>query len=240
MAGHSKFANIKHRKGAQDAKRAKIFTRLIREIMVATKEAGDDVAGNPRLRTAIIAAKAANMPKDKIDNAIKKGSSDTDGANYENIKYEAYGIAGSAFIVEVLTDNKNRAASSVRSIFSKHGGNLAESGSVSFLFDHLGLIRYAKEGISYDEIFEIAADAGGESVEEDGAEYLITTEMQDFAKVRDVLIDKYGDPKELKLAWVAKDLINIAEDKTENMLKLIDALEEDDDVQNIYHNAELS
>jgi len=236
MAGHSKFANIKHRKGAQDAKRAKIFTRLIRELIVAAK-GGEDVNGNPRLRSAIIAAKAANMPKDKIENAIKKGSNSGEGDNYENFKYEAYGPGGSAFIVEVLTDNKNRTASSVRAAFSKYGGSLAESGSVSFMFDHFGIIRYLKGGISEDEMFEVAVDAGSEGVDTEEGHYVISTDVVNFAKVRDVLIEKYGDPESLGLEWIAKDVIDVAEDKKEVLLKMIDVLEEDDDVQNIYTNA---
>lgn len=238
MAGHSKFANIKHRKGAQDAKRAKIFTRLIREVMVAAK-GGEDINGNPRLRSAIIAAKAANMPKDRIDNAVKKGSNSGEGDNYENFRYEAYGPGGTAFIVEVLTDNKNRTASSVRSIFNKFGGSLAESGSVSFMFEHLGVIRYLAEGISEEEIFEIAVDAGGESIDNEDGHYIISTQVADFAKVRDVLIEKYGDPEALGLEWVAKDRMEISEDKKETLFKMIDSLDEDDDVQNFYTNANI-
>jgi len=238
MAGHSKFANIKHRKGAQDAKRAKVFTRLIREVMVAAK-GGEDISGNPRLRTAIIAAKAANMPKDRIDNAVKKGSHSGEGDNYENFRYEAYGPGGTAFIVEVLTDNKNRTASSVRSIFNKFGGSLAESGSVSFMFEHLGVIRYQVENILEEEIFEIAVDAGGESIDNEDDHYIISTQVADFAKVRDALIEKYGDPEALGLEWVVKDKIEVSEDKKETLLKMIDSLDEDDDVQNFYTNADI-
>lgn len=235
MAGHSKFANIKHRKGAQDAKRAKIFTRLIRELIVAAK-GGDDVNGNPRLRSAIIAAKAANMPKDKIENAIKKGSNSAEGDNYENFRYEGYGPGGTAFIVEVLTDNKNRTASNVRSIFNKYGGSLAESGSVSFMFDHLGVIRYVKNNISEEEIFEIAVEAGSEAVDIADEHYVIATLVENFAKVRDALMEKYGDPESLGLEWVAKEQINVVQEKKETLLKMIDNLDEDDDVQHFYTN----
>ena len=239
MAGHSKFANIKHRKGAQDAKRAKVFTRLVRELIVAAKISAD-VDSNPRLRTAVIAAKAANLPKDRIENAIKKGSSGSDGANYESARYEAYGAGGTAFVIEALTDNKNRTVSSVRSIFSKFGGNLAETGSVSFMFDHLGIIRYEKDNISEEEIFEVAVTADADSVETEDGFHIISVSVENFAKVRDVLMVKYGDPTSLGLDWVAKEMLDISADKSETLLKMIDALEEDDDVQNIYTNTYLA
>ena len=237
MAGHSKFANIKHRKGAQDAKRAKIFTRLIREITIAAR-AGEDVQGNPRLRSAIIAAKAANLPKDRIDNAIKKGSSSNDADNYESLKYEAYGPAGTAFIVTSLTDNKNRSAAAIRTIFNKHGGNLAESGSVAFMFDHLGIIKYPSSDISEEEIFEVAVEAGAESVESNEQEHIVITAVNDFAKVRDALIEKYDNPIELGLQWIAKNKVIVEESKQETFIKMIDALDEEDDVEHVYHNAQ--
>ncbi len=235
MAGHSKFANIKHRKGAQDAKRAKIFTRLIKEIVVAAK-GGEDPDGNPRLRSAIIAAKAANVPKDRIANAVQKGSSSNEGDAYENMRYEGYGVAGTAFIIETLTDNRNRTAASVRSSFNKFGGNLGETGSVAFMFDHLGVIRFPANIASEDEIFEIAVEAGADSVESDAESHIISCSVEDFATVRDNLIAKYGDPEGLGLEWLAKDYLDVAADKQESLQKMIDALEEDDDVQNIYYN----
>jgi YebC/PmpR family DNA-binding regulatory protein len=238
MAGHSKFANIKHRKGAQDAKRAKVFTRLIREITIAAR-AGDDIQGNPRLRSAIIAAKAANMPKDRIDNAIKKGSASNEGDNYESFKYEAYGPAGTAFIVTSVTDNRNRSASSIRTIFNKNGGNLAETGSVSFMFDHLGVIKYSAANILENEIFELAVEAGAQTVESNEIGHVILTNVSDFAKVRDILIEKYDNPTELGLQWIAKNKVAIDEDKQESFIRLIDLLDEDDDVEHVYHNADI-
>jgi YebC/PmpR family DNA-binding regulatory protein len=238
MAGHSKFANIKHRKAAQDTKRAKVFTRVIKEIVVAAK-GNPDESSNPSLRTAIIAAKAVNMPKDRITNAINKASNAGEGENYENVRYEAYGPGGTAFVVECLTDNRNRTASSVRSTFTKFGGNLAESGSVAFMFNHSGVIRYESPDISEEEIFEVGVELGAEAVESEEGVHLVTTEVENFAAVRDGLMEKFGDPAGVGLEWIAKDDLEIDAEKKETLQKLIDVLEEDDDVQDIYTNAEL-
>ncbi len=235
MAGHSKFANIKHRKAAQDNKRGKVFTRLIREILVSAK-GNPDESSNPRLRTAIIAAKAANMPKDKITNAIKKASSSNEGENYESIRYEGYGPSGTAFIVEALTDNKNRSASSIRSIFTKAGGNLAEQGAVSFMFEQQGVISYDATNIPEEEIFEQAVEMEAEGVESAEGIHIVITTVANFAKIRDDLINKYGDPISLGLEWVAKDKMEIDQEAEEKIQKLIDNLEDDDDVQNVYTN----
>ncbi|MFZ8865090.1 MAG: YebC/PmpR family DNA-binding transcriptional regulator [Rickettsiales bacterium] len=235
MAGHSKFANIKHRKAAQDAKRAKIFTRLIRELTVAAKS-GDDEDSNPRLRAAIIAAKAANMPKDKIENAIKKGSGGDIDDSYEELRYEGYGPAGTALIVEALTDNRNRTASAVRTIFNKNGGNLGETGSVSFMFERKGILRFPAENINEDEIFELAVEVGAESVDKIADYYEISTIVDNFALVRDELLKKYDNPEFMGLAWLAQNKLVLDEEKQQQLQKLIDALEEDDDVQEIYVN----
>lgn len=238
MAGHSKFANIKHRKAAQDAKRTKHFNKAVKELVVAAKN-GDDPDGNPRLRSAIIAAKAVNLPKDRIENAIKKGSGNMDGANYEEIRYEAYGPSGSAFIVECLTDSRNRAAASVRCIFSKFGGSLAESGSVAFMFDHKGVIRFDRSVASDDDLFEAAVSLGADSIESDGDIHEIQTQLEGYTEVRDQLIAKYGDPVSAGIEWIAQNTIDLDSDKISSFEKIIDALEEDDDVQNFYTNANL-
>jgi len=236
MAGHSKFANIKHRKAAQDSKRAKIFTRLIREITVAAKSGDLDPESNPRLRAAIIAAKSANMPKDKINNAIDKASSDNSADNYEELRYEGYGPAKTAIIVEALTDNRNRTASSVRTIFNKNGGQLAESGSVSFMFDRKGIIRFAKEDINEEELFEVAVEAGAESIESNSEFYEVITSLNEFSIVRDEILKKYDNPTNMGLEWLPKNLIEIDDEQQESIARLVEALESDDDVQNIYVN----
>lgn len=238
MAGHSKFANIKHRKAAQDAKRTKIFNKVVKELVVAAKS-GPDPDANPRLRTAIIAAKSANLPKDRIENAIKKGSGEGDTTNYEEVRYEAYGPGGCAFIVECLTDNRNRSASSVRSAFTKCGGNLAELGSVAFMFEHKGVICFKAEVASEEEMFETAVMAGAESVESDEEYHVIHTEVTDFAAVRDELIDKYGDFESARLEWLANNEVDLDEEKQVTIMKLIDVLDDDDDVQDYYTNAKL-
>ena len=240
MAGHSKFANIKHRKGAQDAKRAKLFTKLQREITVATKLGQPDPDFNPRLRNAIITARAANMPKDRIDGAIKKASTVGEGDNYEEIRYEGYGSNGIAFIVEALTDNRNRTAGEVRSIFTKAGGSLGESGSVSFMFDHIGLIEYEGNITSEDEMFEIALEAGAGEVESNKDWHSIICSVDDFSKVRDLLIEKFGDPKIARLDWKAKDEVELTLEQAQKISKLVDALEDNDDVQLVCGNYNIS
>ena len=239
MAGHSKFKNIMHRKGAQDKQRAKIFTRLIRELVVATKEGLPDPDKNPRLRQAIQAARAANMPKDNIDRAIKRGSGDTDGENYEEIRYEGYGPNGVAVIVEALTDNRNRTGSLVRSSFSKFGGSLGETNSVSFMFDRVGQILYPTTGITHDELFEAALDAGAENLEIQGDEYEVTTAMDSLSVVRDALEKKYGTPQGAKLVWKPKIITTLDESAAQSLFKMLDALEESDDVQDIYANYDI-
>ena len=241
MAGHSKFKNIMHRKGAQDAKRAKIFTKVGREITVAVKSSGEpDPEKNPRLRGAISAARAVNMPNDRIKKAIQSAIGGGDGADYVEMRYEGYGPAGVAVIVEALTDNRNRTAADVRSYFNKFGGNLGETGSVSFNFTRGGLISYAADVADADTVMEAALDAGADDVEssEDGHEILTTTE--DFLAVREAMETSLGTPMEAKIGWKPNITVDLAEDKASTMLKLIDTLEDHDDVQAVFYNAEIS
>lgn len=237
MAGHSKFANIKHRKGAQDKKRAKFFTKLLREITVAAKTGQPDINFNPRLRNAVIDARSSNVPKDRIEAAIKKVAEGADGDNYEEIRYEGYGSAGIAFIVEAMTDNKNRTAGEVRSIFTKAGGSLGETGSVNFMFDHVGAISYEGEKASEDEFFETALEAGADDVVSGDDLHIAYTQVESFADVRDQLIEKFGDPSSAKIEWKAKEATQVDNlEKAQKILKLVDALEDCDDVQNVFGN----
>jgi YebC/PmpR family DNA-binding regulatory protein len=239
MAGHSKWANIQHRKGRQDAKRSKLFSRLSKEITVAAKMGAPDPAFNPRLRLAIANAKGQSMPKDNIDRAIKKGSAG-EGDDYEEIRYEGFGPEGVGIIVEALTDNRNRTASEVRSTFSKNGGNLGETGSVSFGFDRVGQIEY-KAGIgSEEEILEAAIEAGADDVESSEDTHTIYTAADDFAEVQKALEEKYGEPDSAKLSWRPQNTIEVSSDKADTIVKLYDALDDLDDVQVVYANFELS
>lgn len=241
MAGHSQFSNIKHRKGAQDKKRAKVFTKLTREIITAAKSGLPDPAMNARLRNAIIAARAENLPKDKIDSAIKKASSPNEGDNYEEMRYEGYLSGGVAFIVETLTDNRNRTASDVRSAFTKHGGALGEAGSVSFMFDRIGLIEFNAEVSDFDKFFEEVLEAGAEDCTNEEGVYVVTTNPDDLNEVREYLAAKFGDPKTVKLSWNAQNMIPVdSQVQAETLYKFIDALEDSDDVQNIIGNFSLS
>ncbi|NRA30202.1 MAG: YebC/PmpR family DNA-binding transcriptional regulator [Parvularculaceae bacterium] len=239
MAGHSKWANIQHRKGRQDAKRSKLFSRLSKEITVAAKMGAPDPAFNPRLRLAVANAKGQSMPKDNIDRAIKKGSAG-EGDDYEEIRYEGFGPEGVGIIVEALTDNRNRTASEVRSTFSKNGGNLGETGSVSFGFDRVGLIEYKAEIGSEDDVLEAAIEAGAEDVQSGEEVHTIYTASDDFAEVSKSLEDKYGEPATAKLAWRPQNMIEVSSGKAESMVKLFDALDDLDDVQNVTANFELS
>ncbi|MEM1410428.1 MAG: YebC/PmpR family DNA-binding transcriptional regulator [Pseudomonadota bacterium] len=239
MAGHSKWANIQHRKGRQDAKRSKVFSKLSKEITVAAKMGAADPAFNPRLRLAIANAKGQSMPKDNIERAIKKGSSG-EGDDYEEIRYEGFGPEGIGVIVEALTDNRNRTASEVRSTFSKNGGNLGETGSVSFSFDRVGEIQYKPEIGSEDEILEAAIEAGAEDVQSSEELHTIYTAPDDFAEVSGALEQKYGEADSAKLAWRPQNTIEVSSGKSETMVKLFDALDDLDDVQQVYANFELS
>jgi YebC/PmpR family DNA-binding regulatory protein len=240
MAGHSQFKNIMYRKGAQDAKRARAFAKISRELMVAVKSGLPDPHSNPRLRTALASARAANMPKDNVDRAIKKALGGDDGVQYEEMRYEGYGPGGVAVIVESLTDNRNRTAAEVRSYFNKHGGNLGETGSVSFMFDRIGLIRFDSTKISFDKIFEAAVEAGADNVEEGEESLDVTCAMESFADVRDKLSHDFGDPVEAKVIWRPLTTTPCDEGTAQTLLKLIDVLEDNEDVQNVYANFEMS
>lgn len=235
MAGHSQFKNIMHRKGAQDAKRAKLFTKLVREIIVAAKS-GPDPDTNPRLRAAMLAARAANLPKDRIMGAIEKASSTSDGDNYEEVRYEGYGPGGVAIIVEALTDNRNRTASEVRSAFSKHGGNLGESGSVSFGFRRVGAILYPKSAGSEEDFFEasISSNAMDCNVLEDG--YEVITAVEELYLVRTALEEKFGDAESAGIVWQALNMHDVNSEEEQKLSKMIDALEDCDDVQSVFTN----
>ena len=239
MAGHSKFKNIQHRKGAQDKKRAKIFSRLAKEITVAAKMGMPDPDSNPRLRTAILAARAQNMPKDNIERAIKK-SADADGENYDEVRYEGFGPGGIGVIVETLTDNRNRTASDVRSTFSKSGGNMGETGSVSFMFDRVGSIEYGPDAADAETVFEAAIEAGAEDVVsgEDGHEIICS--MEDLHGVVDVLAGILGEPQAASILWKPQNDVPVDAEAAEKVLKFMDALDDLDDVQNVYANFDIA
>lgn len=239
MAGHSKFKNIQFRKGAQDKKRSKLFSKLSRDITLAAKLGLPDPAANARLRLAITNARAESMPKDNIDRAIKKAlGGETD--NYEEIRYEGFGPGGVGVIVEVLTDNKNRAASNVRTIFSKNGGNLGESGSVSFMFDRMGQIIYPLSAGSEDAVMEAAIEAGADDVESDDESHVIYTAFESLNEVAEALSAALGDPKSTAVVWRPKSETPVSGDAAASVMKLIDALDDDDDVQNVFANYDIS
>jgi YebC/PmpR family DNA-binding regulatory protein len=240
MAGHSKWANIQHRKGAQDKKRAKLFSKLGREIYVAAKLGGPDPDMNPRLRLAVATARSQSMPKDGIEKNIKKGSGNTDGEDYEEIRYEGYASGGVAVIVECLSDNRNRTASEVRTGFTKSGGNMGETGSVGFMFDRLAEVYYPADKASADEMFEAALEAGAENVESDDEGHQITCPPEDFATVRDTLEAKYGEPERQGLVWQPNVQSDVDLDTARSVMNLIDTLEDNDDVQTVTTNANFS
>jgi YebC/PmpR family DNA-binding regulatory protein len=239
MAGHSKFKNIQFRKGAQDKKRSKLFSKLSRDITLAAKQGLPDPAANARLRLAMTNARAESMPRDNIERAIKKAmGGETD--SYEEIRYEGFGPGGVGLIVEVLTDNRNRAASNVRTIFSKNGGNLGESGSVSFMFDRVGQITYPRSAGSEDAVMEAAIEAGAEDVESDGEEHTIYTAFENLNEVVEALTASLGDPKSTAIVWRPKSDVPVSGDGAASLMKLIDALDDDDDVQNVFANYDIS
>jgi len=238
MSGHSKWATIKHKKGALDAKRGKIFTRLIKEIMVAAKAGGGDPDGNPRLRTAIAAAKAENMPNDNIARAIKRGTGEIEGAQYEDITFEGYGPGGVAVIVDVLTDNRNRAVSEVRHAFSKNGGNLGESGSVGYMFSKKGLIIVEKSAAEEDKLTEIVLDAGAEDLSEDGDYWEITTAPADHAAVVEALKKAGIKTENAEVTMIPTTYQKLEGTQANAMQRLLDTLDDLDDTQNVYSNFE--
>jgi len=239
MAGHSQFKNIMHKKGKQDAIRSKLFSKLAREITVAAKMGMPDPNMNPRLRLAVIAARAENMPKDNIQRAINKASG-ADAENYEEVRYEGYAPGGVAVIVEALTDNRNRTAGEVRSYFTKAGGSLAETGAVSFMFDHVGLIVYEKKAASDDAMLEAAIDAGADDVQSGEEEHEIVTSIEVLRDAQKALEAKFGEPRKASIVWRPQNTILVDDEAGEKILKLIGALEDNDDVQNVTANFEVS
>ncbi|MSN26456.1 MAG: YebC/PmpR family DNA-binding transcriptional regulator [Geobacter sp.] len=239
MSGHNKWSTIKHKKGAADAKRGKVFTKIIKEISVAAKLGGADPAANPRLRTAIDKGKAENMPKDNIERAIKKGAGGMEGVTYEEIVYEGYGPGGAAVLVEVLTDNRNRSVSDIRSIFTKCNGNMGEAGCVAWLFDKKGLIIYDKS-VDFDQLFEAALEVGAEDVAEQDEHIEVVTEPGAFIEVREALEAKGFKHLNAEITMIPQTQAELEGKQAENMLKLMDRLEDNDDVQNVYSNFDIS
>lgn len=240
MAGHSQFKNIMHRKGAQDAKRAKIFTKLIKEITVSAKMGGGDINTNPRLRSAIAAAKNANMPKDNIDRAIAKATGGDDVADYQEVRYEGYGPQGVAVIVEALTDNRNRTAAEVRSIFNKNGGSMGETNSVSFLFDYQGYLVWEKINKPFDELLEDAINNGADDINElddNGVEVFCAADS--LHNTREALAKIWGEPQMAERVWKPKSITEVEGDAQKTLEKLIDSLEDNDDVQKVFSNSNI-
>ncbi|KQT84369.1 YebC/PmpR family DNA-binding transcriptional regulator [Methylobacterium sp. Leaf466] len=239
MAGHSQFKNIMHRKGRVDAVRSKLFGKLAREITVAAKLGLPDPAMNARLRAAIIAARAENVPKDNIDRAIKKASG-ADAETYDEVRYEGYGPGGAALIVEAQTDNRNRTASDVRSAFTKAGGNLAETGAVAFLFDHVGLIAFGPEVADAEAMLEAAIEAGADDVRSDADGHEVTCAQDSYGEVSKALEARFGEPRRTTLVWKAQAPIAVDDETGEKLLRLVEVIEDQDDVQNVYVNFTLS
>ncbi|ABQ38797.1 MAG: YebC/PmpR family DNA-binding transcriptional regulator [Bradyrhizobium sp.] len=239
MAGHSQFKNIMHRKGRQDAMKSKLFGKLAREITVAAKLGTPDPAMNPRLRAAVVAARAENMPKDNIERAIKKALGG-EGENYAEIRYEGYGPGGVAVIVEALTDNRNRAASDIRSYFTKSGGNLGETGSVSFMFDRVGIIEFDRSVASDDAVLDAAIEAGADDVISGEGGHEVYASPDSFHEVAKNLEAKFGEPRKAALTWKPQNTVSVDDETGEKLLKLMDLLNEHDDVQNVYANFEIS
>ncbi|EFW37710.1 YebC/PmpR family DNA-binding transcriptional regulator [Treponema phagedenis] len=239
MSGHSKWATIKHAKGAADAKRGQMFTKFIKEISIAARMGGGDPAANPRLRTAILKARAANMPKDNIERAIKKGTGELGGSNYEELIYEGYAPGGVAILVEVLTDNKNRAAANVRNLFSKNGGNLGSTGSVAYMFNRKGVIEYDAEVASEEAVMDAALEAGAEDIQNEGGIITVTTDPNDFETVLEALQTKGLESVSAEISMVPDTYMSLDAETTRKVLKMIDRIEEDDDVQNVYSNIDV-
>jgi len=240
MAGHSQFKNIMFRKGAQDKKRAQMFAKLGREIIVAAKSGIPDPNMNPRLRAAILAARAQNMPKDNIERAIKRATGEGDDANYEEIRYEGYGPGGVAIIVEALTDNRNRTASDVRTAFSKYGGSMGETNSVSFMFERVGQITYPADAADPEALFEAAVEAGAQDAQSGPEGHVVTTSPDDFSAVRDGLSEKFGDPAEARLTWKPMTTTPVDADTAPTLLKLMEVLDDNEDVQQVSANFEIA
>jgi YebC/PmpR family DNA-binding regulatory protein len=239
MAGHSQFKNIMHRKGRVDAVRSKVFGKLAREITVSAKLGAPDPAMNPRLRAAILAARAENMPKDNIERAIKK-SQGGDAENYEEIRYEGYGPGGAALIVEAMTDNRNRTASDIRSVFTKNGGNLAETGAVAFMFDRVGVVEFDAAVADTDTMFEAAIEAGADDVVSDEEGHAVYCEQNALAEVTKALEARFGEPRKSALVWRPQNTVDVDDEAAEKLVRLVESLEDHDDVQNVFVNFEVS
>jgi YebC/PmpR family DNA-binding regulatory protein len=239
MSGHSKWAGIKHKKAKVDAQRGRVFTKIIREITVAARVGGGDPGGNPRLRTAVQAAKAVNMPADNIERAIKKGTGELEGVTYEEITYEGYGPGGVAVLVEVLTDNKNRTVGEIRKLFSRHGGNLGEAGCVGFLFEKKGYIQIEASKVDEDRLLSVALEAGAEDLEREESLFAVTTVPRDFEKVRDAILKSGIQPISAEITKLPKSSVKLEGKPAEQMLRLMEELEEHDDVQHVYANFDI-
>jgi YebC/PmpR family DNA-binding regulatory protein len=239
MSGHSKWSTIKHKKAAQDAKRGAMFTKVIKELTVAARIGGGDVDMNPRLRTAVLKAKAVNMPQDTMQRAIMKGTGELPGVNYEEITYEGYGPSGVAMIVTVLTDNRNRTVAEIRKIFSKNGGNLGESGCVAWMFQKKGLIVVDKDKVDEDELFTIALEAGAEDVRPADAMYEVITLVEDFEPVKQAITTKGIEPSSSEVSLLPQTTVRLEGSQARQLLKLMEELEEHDDVQNVYANFDI-
>ncbi len=240
MAGHSQFKNIMYRKGAQDKKRAKVFTKIIRELTTAARTGLPDPAANPRLRAAVLAARQANLPKDTVDRAIRRGAGGEGDAAYDEVRYEGYGPGGTAVIVEALTDNRNRTASEIRAAFTKAGGALGETNSVGFLFDRVGEIVYPTASADAETMFEAVIEAGGDNIDSDDGQHIVTSAADDLNAVRDALEQRFGAAGSARLVWRPKSATPIDEDTAVALFRLLETLEDSDDVQNVYANFEVA
>jgi YebC/PmpR family DNA-binding regulatory protein len=240
MSGHSKWSTIKRKKGAADAKRGKTFTKIIKEIMVSARIGGGDINANPRLRSAVLAAKAENMPKDNIERAIKKGTGGLEGVNYEELIYEGYGPGGVAMMLEVLTDNKNRTVADVRHVFSKHSGSLGEGGCVSWMFEKKGLVVIEKTGVDEDRLIEVALDAGALDVKDSGKEFEVMTDPASFEEVKRALEEAGFRSNYAEVTMVPQSTLRLTGKEAEQMLKLMEGLEDSDDVQKVYANFDIA
>lgn len=239
MSGHSKWHSIKHKKGALDAKRGKLFTKLIKEITVAARTGGGDAAANARLRKAVLDAKGSNMPNDTIERAIKRGTGELEGVSYDEITYEGYGPGGVAVLVETMTDNRNRTVAEIRHLFSKNGGNLGESGSVGWLFDRKGYIVVDKEAKGEDELFEIISEAGAEDLKDEGDVFEIITDPDNFETVSDAVKNAGIEPQVAEISMIPQNLIKLEGTDAKQMLKLYEAIEDHDDVQKVFANFDI-
>ncbi|MCU0599554.1 MAG: YebC/PmpR family DNA-binding transcriptional regulator [Desulfobacterales bacterium] len=240
MSGHSKWANIKHRKGAEDARRGKVFTKIIKEIMIAARTGGGDPAGNPRLRSALISARTNNMPKDNIERAIKKGTGELEGVHYDESSYEGYGPGGAAVLVESLSDNKNRTVADVRHIFNKYGGNLGENGCVAWMFHKKGWFSVKKTDVDEEKLMSVALDAGAEDIRDEEEDFEVIAPPEDFETVKKALDDASIPYADSEVTMLPQSYVSVTGKAAEQMYKLMEALEDNDDVQKVYTNADIA